>query len=441
MNGQESQFLEASFHERPETSGQFVLENTCDEDVDRAEPQRQNATNKLIYMDYPATTPCDKRVYEKMAPYFCDLYGNSHSWHPMGWKSMQAFETAHKQLADYLGVSQRDVIFTSGATESNVLALRGMIPSDKTKSWHLITTSIEHPSIIECGRQLHPDIRVTLLPVSNDGIVDLDELSRTITDETYLVSVIAVNNETGIIQPLKQIGEICKARRVCFHTDATQALGRIPIELEKWNVSLASFSAHKVYGPKGIGAIYVKRGTLLRPLQVGGGQQRGIRGGTIPVPLCVGFGEACRILAEEGSLEFDRISDLSARLVTGLLSAVPYSQLNGGTCHKVPHIVNMGFPYVEGESIMMGLNDVCVSTGSACSSDRLTASHVLQAMHINEYFLQSSIRFGIGRFTTPSEIDYVIGRVATEVQRLRDMSPLWEMFNNGIDMNKIKWGR
>ncbi|MDR1208008.1 MAG: aminotransferase class V-fold PLP-dependent enzyme [Holosporales bacterium] len=439
MNDHEPKFFESDT--KKQTPVPFMRKNLRSEDIDKAEQQLKSIANNLIYMDYPATTPCDKRVFEKMVPYFCDLYGNSHSWHPLGWESMQAFEAAHKQLADYLGVSQRDVVFTSGATESNVLALRGMIPSNKTKNWHLITTNIEHPSILECCRQLQPDIKVTILPVSNDGIINLDELSRTITDETYLVSVIAVNNETGIIQPLEQIGKICKARGFCFHTDATQALGRISIDLEKCNVSLASFSAHKVYGPKGIGAIYVRSGTLLRPLQVGGGQQRGIRGGTIPVPLCVGFGEACRILAEEGASEVERISELSARLVTGLLAAVPYSQLNSGTSRKVPHIVNMGFPYVEGESIMMGLKDICVSTGSACSSDRLTASHVLQAMHINEYFLQSSIRFGIGRFTTASEIDYVVSRVATEVQRLRDMSPLWEMFNNGIDMNKIKWGR
>jgi cysteine desulfurase len=355
---------------------------------------------------------------------------------------MHAVEVANKQIADYLCVDPSDVIFTSGATESNVLALRGMIPPKSPKESHLITTAIEHPSILEGCRQLHPQVITTILPVSNEGIVDLDELSRSITDDTYLVSVIAVNNETGVIQPLEQIGAICKERGVHFHTDATQALGKIPIELEKWNVSLASFSAHKVYGPKGVGAIYVRKGTPLRPLQVGGGQQRGIRGGTIPVPLCVGSGEACRILADEGASEFARISELSERLVTGLMLSIPYAQVNGGTSSKVPHIVNMGFPYVEGESIMMGLgSDVCVSTGSACSSDRLTPSHVLQAMHVNEYFLQSSIRFGIGRFTTVADIDHVICRVAAEVQRLRDMSPLWEMFNNGVDMNKIKWER
>jgi cysteine desulfurase len=400
--------------------------------------------DNFVYLDYPATTPCDPRVFEKMSPYFCKLFGNPHSAsYALGWASNDAVEVAYAQIADFLNVDKQEIIFTSGATESNLIALRGVMTSrQKTEQNHLITTQTEHKSTLTCCKQLENEgFNVTYLPVNSDGLIDLDELSRSITEQTRIVSVVAVNNETGVIQPMEQIGQICLERNVLFHTDATQALGKIPIDFQKWNVALASFSAHKVYGPKGIGALYIRKKppVKLRPVQIGGGQQRGVRGGTIPVPLCVGFGEACRLLQEEFHSDLARISHLSNRLLTGLQTNDPLARLNGSSQNKVPHIVNIGFPFVEGESIAMGMENICVSTGSACSSDQLEASHVLKAMHVDDIHVQSSIRFGLGRFTSDDDVDYTIKKTTTAVQRLREMSPLWDMYKNGIDLKTIKW--
>lgn len=405
-----------------------------------------NDLKKLIYLDNPATTPCDPRVIEAMLPYFLERFGNPHARnHAYGWTAESGVDTAQEHIAKALGCEPREVIFTSGATEANTMALRGVLGRPEATKGHLgrhiITTQTEHKSILSCCQQLEQEgVRVTYLPVGEDGRIVLDDLEVALKEPTELVSIAAVNNETGVIQPLQEIGALCQAQGTLFHTDATQALGKMALDLKGWNVALASFSAHKVYGPKGIGALYLRRqpSIRLRPILPGGGQQKGIRGGTLPVPLCVGFGEACRIVTEEGNSERARIANLSRRLVEGL-SAIPHAHLNGDPAHKVPHIVNMGFPYVEGESLAMGLETICVSTGSACSSERLEPSYVLRAMKADELVTQSSIRFGLGRFTTEAEIETTLVKVAEVVQKLRELSPLWEMVQNGINLDTIEW--
>lgn len=403
--------------------------------------------DEVIYLDYPATTPCDPRVLEKMEPYFYKFFGNPHSRnHAYGWVSEEAVDIARMHIADFLHVDDREIIFTSGASESNVLAIRGMMMQHQRQRNaylnHLITTQTEHKSVLSCCRQLEEEgFQVTYLPVNEDGLINLSELKDHIKENTLLVSIAAVNNETGVIQPMKEIGDICFEHNVFFHTDATQALGKIPIDFSSWNVAMASCSAHKIYGPKGIGALYIRRkpSIKLRSFLMGGGQQRGLRGGTLPVPLCVGFGEACKILTENNDIELGRIFNLSQRLLEGLLKNIPLSRMNGSILHKVPHILNMGFSYVEGESIAMGLDNICVSTGSACSSERLESSYVLRAMHADEFVIQSSIRFGLGRFTTEREIDLTIEKTTEVVQKLRELSPLWDMYKAGVDFGTIKW--
>lgn len=402
-----------------------------------------------IYLDNPATTPCDPRVVEKMLPYFTQSFGNPHSRnHALGWAAEDAVTQARWQIAAALGCDEREVVFTSGASEANILVLRGvMMRSQKAHGScapHLITTQTEHKSILTCCHQLEREgVQVTYLPVDSEGRIRLRDLEESLRPTTDLVSVAAVNNETGVIQPLQEIGAFCKEHNLLFHTDATQALGKIPLALEAWNVAFASFSAHKIYGPKGVGVLYIRSQLPVRlyPIFAGGGQQRGLRGGTLPVPLCVGFGEACHILtnAEEHSAEVKRITELSRKLYEGLVSNIPLARLNGSLEHKVPHILNVLFPYVEGESLAMSLPHICVSTGSACSSEKLEPSHVLKAMGVDEVAAQSSIRFGLGRFTTPEEIDTVVQATITAVQRLRELSPLWDMYQSGVDFSTIQW--
>jgi cysteine desulfurase len=382
-----------------------------------------------------------------MKPYFRDLYGNAHSKnHAYGWAAEEAVDIARMHIADFLGVDDREIIFTSGATEANVIALRGIVDHyryrEKKPLIHVITSKIEHKSILTCCEQLEEEgIQVTYLDVDNNGLISLPQLSDAITEHTVLVSVMAVNNETGVIQPLKHIGEICAKKGVVFHSDVTQAVGRMKIDLNECNIRLASFSSHKIYGPKGVGALFVKRRpiTRIRSVFPGGGQERGIRGGTLPVPLCVGFGEACRISAQEFPDEFQRISELSERLISSILASIPLARLNGDKISKVPHIANLAFPYVEGESIIIGLENICLSTGSACSSTSLSPSHVLQAMKVDEYAIQSSVRFGIHRFTTPEDIEAVLEKLPIVIERLREISPLWDMYKEGVDFNTIKW--
>lgn len=406
-------------------------------------------TVQTIYLDNPATTPCDPRVVEKMLPFFTQFFGNPHSRnHALGWTAEDAVMQARCQVATILGAEEREIIFTSGATEANTLALRGMMMRCRrahlSQAPHLITTQTEHKSVLTCCRQLESEgAIVTYLPVGADGRISLQDLEDAISPTTRLVSVAAVNNETGVIQPLEDIGALCKERGLLFHTDATQALGKMPLDLSRWNVALASFSAHKVYGPKGIGALFLRNHLPVRlyPLVPGGGQQRGLRGGTLPVPLCVGFGEACRLLSdvEEHTAELKRIAQLSQKLVAGLIERIPLAHVNGSLEHKVPHIVNMSFPYIEGESLAMSLANICVSTGSACSSEKLEPSYVLKAMGADELSVQSSLRFGLGRFTTEEEIQITLQATQEAVQKLRDLSPLWEMRLKGVDIKEIQW--
>lgn len=397
-----------------------------------------------IYLDYAATTPCDPRVFAKMAPFFSQFYGNAHSKnHAYGWASDEAVDIARMHLADFFGVDDREIIFTSGATESNTLALRGVMEQQRVSGrTHLITSQIEHKSVRSCCRQLEEEgVKVTYLPVDEAGVVDVNALADAISDQTGLVSIMAVNNETGAIQPMQEIADLCAAHGVLFHSDLTQALGRIEMRIQQWNLALASFSSHKIYGPKGVGGLFVRRRPRVRlRVQVpGGGQEYGLRGGTLPVPLCVGFGEACRILREEADSELPRIATLHNILVDGILEGVPFAHLNGDRLRKVPHITNIAFPYVEGESLIMQLGNVCVSTGSACSSTQLEPSYVLQAMRADDFAIQSSLRFSIGRFTTQAEIEAVIPKVIAAVERLRALSPLWDMKKAGVDFSTIQW--
>ncbi|MDR3285084.1 MAG: aminotransferase class V-fold PLP-dependent enzyme [Holosporales bacterium] len=414
-------------------------------------PKQKNtllsSINPLIYLDSPATTMCDPRVFEKMSLYFCQSFGNAHSKnHAYGWAADEAVSIAKTQISDFFGIDNSEVIFTSGATEANILAIRGVIDyfrySKKVPQNHIITTQIEHESILSCCRQVEEEGgQVTYLKVSNKGLVDPGDVYKSITNKTAIVSVMAVNNEIGTIQPIEEIGEICAQKGVAFHSDVTQAVGKMEINFKKCNIGLASMSGHKIYGPKGIGALFVRRSPLvkLRSIFPGGGQQRGIRGGTLPVPLCVGLGEAFNVLAKEYNHEILRIFALNKILMQGILGSIPLAKLNGDEIQKVPHISNLAFPYVEGESVIMGLENVCLSTASACSSTNLEPSHVLKAINADEYAIQSSIRFGIHRFTTQEEIEQVIKKLASTIEKLREMSPLWEMYKEGIDMKSIKW--
>ncbi|MDR0624959.1 MAG: IscS subfamily cysteine desulfurase [Holosporales bacterium] len=405
--------------------------------------------NESIYLDSPATTQCDKRVFDKMAPYFCDFYGNAHSKnHVYGWLSEEAVDVARKQIADLLGAEEKEIVFTSGATEANVIAIRGVVDlhrySKKRSKIHVITSAIEHKSILNCCKQLEEEgVRVTYLPVNHDGLIQLDDLKSAISEDTVLVSIMAVNNELGVIQPIEEIGAVCEERGVAFHSDITQAVGKMPLNLRSFPIALASLSSHKIYGPKGIGALFVRKKphVKLRSIFPGGGQERGIRGGTLAVQLCVGFGEACRLLSCEFTQDFARIAKLEKLLIDKILGNIPLAKLNGSREHKVPHISNFAFPFVEGESIIIGLKNVCVSTGSACTSSSLEPSHVLQAINADEYSIHSSIRIGLGRFTTQEEVEFAIDKLVVAVEKLREISPLWEMYQDGVDFSAVNWAQ
>ncbi len=399
--------------------------------------------NKVIYLDYQATTPCDPRVVQTMLPYFTEKFGNPHSRsHSYGWESESAVETARSQVAHIIGANPKEVIFTSGATEANNLALKGVARFYKEHKNHIVTCVTEHKCILDSCRQLEQEgFQVTYLPVQKNGLIDLQQLENAITDKTVLVSIMAVNSEIGVIQPLKKIGEICRKRGVFFHTDATQAIGKIPVDVKEMNIDLLSMSSHKIYGPKGIGALYVNRKPRVRlsALISGGGQERGMRSGTLPTPLCVGFGEACVIAEKEMASEGAHIKTLSDRMYKGLFEGLKDIYLNGDAQQRIPGNLNVSFAYVEGEGLMMGIKDLAVSSGSACTSASLEPSYVLRALGVTEDLAHTSLRIGIGRFTTEAEIDYSVKRIVEEVTRLREMSPLWEMAQEGIDLQAIKW--
>lgn len=398
-----------------------------------------------LYLDMQATTPVDPRVLDAMLPFYLSRYGNPHSrTHLFGWESEVAVETARSQIADLIGASPKEIIFTSGATESNNVSIKGVMHFYKDKKRHVITTQTEHKCVLDSCRHLQQEgFEITYLPVGADGIVNLDKLRAAIRPDTGLISVMAVNNEIGVIQPMEEIGQICKEFKIPFHTDAAQALGKIPVDVEKWNVSLMSLSGHKIYGPKGVGALYMRRRPRIRvePLINGGGQERGIRSGTLPTPLIVGFGSACEIAKKEMDYDHKRITALHDRLLNGIKEKLDGVVVNGSMERRYIGNLNLSFAYVEGESLLMGLKEVAVSSGSACTSASLEPSYVLRALGVDEDMAHTSIRFGIGRFTTEAEVDRAMELTVKQVEKLREMSPLYEMVKEGIDIKQIQWAQ
>ncbi|HVI91290.1 MAG TPA: IscS subfamily cysteine desulfurase [Dongiaceae bacterium] len=396
-----------------------------------------------IYLDYQATTPCDPRVVEAMLPYFTEKFGNPHSRnHSFGWEAEEGVEKARRQIASIIGADEKEVIFTSGATESNNLALKGVAHFEKDRKNHIITTVTEHKCILDSCRHLEMEgFKVTYLPVQQNGLIDLEQLKAAITDKTVLVSIMAVNNEIGVIQPLAEIGKICRERRVYFHTDAAQAVGKIPLDVNAMNIDMMSISGHKIYGPKGVGALYVRRKPRVRleAMIHGGGQERGMRSGTLPTPLIVGLGEACAIAEKEMGAEAERLKYLRDRMYGKIKEQLPEVFLNGDLEQRIPGNLNISFAYVEGEGLMMGIKDLAVSSGSACTSASLEPSYVLRALGVEEELAHTSLRLGIGRFTTEQDIDYAVEHIVQSVNRLRAMSPLWEMAQEGIDIKSIQW--
>jgi len=397
-----------------------------------------------VYMDNNATTRTDPRVVDEMLPYFTEKYGNSASRnHPYGWEAEAAVEEAREQIGALIGASAKEIIFTSGATESNNLALKGAAVMYRKKGTHIITQATEHKAVIDpCKRLEREGFQVTILPVDKYGQVTAEQVRNAITDKTILVSIMAANNEIGSLQPIKQIGKLCKEKGVLFHTDAVQAVGRIAIDVNEMGIDLLSLTAHKLYGPKGIGALYVRKKdprVRLEPTIDGGGHERGMRSGTLPVPLIVGLGAACDLARREMADEGKRTYRLRERLRKGIMEQLPESYLNGHPDERLPGNANISFAYVEGEGLMMGIKDVAVSSGSACTSASLEPSYVLRALGVGDELAHSSIRFGIGRFTTEEEVDFVIDLVVKEVNRLREMSPLYEMALAGVDLKSVQW--
>lgn len=396
-----------------------------------------------VYMDYQATTPLDPRVFEAMTPYFMERYGNPHSRsHKFGWEAEAGVENAREQVAKLINANSKEIVFTSGATESNNLAIRGIAKFYGDKKNHIITVMTEHKCVLDTCRHLEMEgFKVTYLPVETNGLLDLNKLADAITDKTVLVSVMAVNNEIGVIQPLKEIGALCRSKGVFFHTDAAQAFGKIPLDVEEMNIDLMSISGHKIYGPKGVGAIYIRRKPRVRlvPLINGGGQERGFRSGTLPTPLVVGLGKAAEIAADEMASDNERVRKLSDKMYKAIVENVPDVYLNGDHEKRIPGNLNISFAYIEGESMIMAIKDLAVSSGSACTSASLEPSYVLRAIGVGEELAHTSIRFGIGRFTTEEEIDFAIKTVTGAIDKLRSMSPLWEMVQDGVDISKIEW--
>ncbi len=397
-----------------------------------------------IYMDNHATTPLDPRVLETMMPYLTGIFGNAASRnHSFGWEAEQAVEKAREQIAKLIGATAKEIIFTSGATESNNLAIKGIAEMYRERGNHIITEVTEHKAVLDTCKKLEKQgFRITYLPVKGDGLVDLEELERAMDDKTILVSIMYANNEIGVIQPIREIGALCKSKGVLFHTDAVQAIGKIPVNVITDNIDVLSFSGHKVYGPKGVGALYVRRRNprvQISEQQNGGGHERGMRSGTLNVPGIVGLGRACEIAGEEMETEAARQRELRDYLRNKLETALDYTQVNGNMDHHLPGNLNMSFVYVEGESLLMGINDIAVSSGSACTSATLEPSYVLKSLGLGDDVAHSSIRFGLGRFNSKAEVDYVADKIIDVVSKLRELSPLYEMVKEGIDLSKIEW--
>jgi cysteine desulfurase len=395
-----------------------------------------------VYLDYSATTPVDPRVVEAMIPWLREHFGNPASRsHAYGWEAEKAVETAREQVAALVNADPREIIWTSGATEAINLALKGVAHFQRDKGKHLVTVKTEHKATLDTMRELEREgFEVTYLDVNDNGLLDLAKLEAALRPDTTLVSVMFVNNEIGVIQDVPAIGELTRARGIALHVDAAQATGKVAIDLERLKVDLMSFSAHKTYGPKGIGALFVRRKPRVRleAQMHGGGHERGLRSGTLPTHQIVGIGEAFRIAREEMAVENERIRMLRDRLWNGLAN-IEQIYLNGDLERRVPHNLNVSFNYVEGESLIMAIKDVAVSSGSACTSASLEPSYVLRALGRNDELAHSSIRFTVGRFTTAEEIDFTVGLLARQVARLREMSPLWEMYKDGVDLNTVQW--
>jgi cysteine desulfurase len=399
-----------------------------------------------IYMDNHATTPMDPRVLETMLPYFTEKFGNAASRnHPFGWEAEEAVDTAREQIASLIGAKGKEIIFTSGATESDNLAIKGVIEFYKEKGNHVITCVTEHKAVLDTCKALERQGKatVTYLPVDRYGMVSPDDVRQAITDKTILISIMYANNEIGTIQPIKEIGKIAKEKGVLFHCDATQGVCKIPVNVDQDGIDLLSMTGHKIYGPKGCGALYVRsKGPRVRltPMMDGGGHERGMRSGTLNVPGIVGFGKACELCGKEMETEAARLIALRTRLYEGLTKELEDVHLNGHPTMRLPGNLNLSFSYVEGESFLMGLNkEIALSSGSACTSATLEPSYVLKALGVGDELAHTSIRFGLGRFNTEEEVDYVIGRVVEVTKRLRDLSPLYEMVKEGIDLKSVQW--
>jgi len=400
---------------------------------------------KPVYMDNHATTRVDSRVLDAMLPYFTEKFGNAASRnHSFGWEAEEAVDRSRNQIAELIGAKSKEIIFTSGATESDNLAIKGVVEFYKDKGNHIISCVTEHKAVLDSCRALERagKATVTYLPVDKYGMVDPDAVRRAITDKTVLITIMWANNEIGTIHPIAEIGKIAKEKGIVFHTDAVQAIGKVPVDFEKAGVDLASITAHKIYGPKGIGALYVRsKGPRVRltPQMDGGGHERGMRSGTLNVPGIVGLGAACEISGKEMPDEAQRLIQLRSQLQAGLFERLDEIYVNGHPTERLPGNLNVSFAYVEGESLLMGINDIAVSSGSACTSATLEPSYVIRALGIDDELAHSSIRFGLGRFNTLEEVDYVTDRVSKEVKRLREMSPLYEMAKEGIDLKSVNW--
>ena len=396
-----------------------------------------------IYLDNNATTPMDPRVLEAMMPYFTNKFGNAASRnHAFGWSAEEAVDYAREQVASLIGAKEKEIIFTSGATESNNLAIKGAIEMYASKGNHIITVNTEHKAVLDACKHVEKNGgEVTYLAPAENGLIDLNELEAAIKDNTILISIMYGNNEIGVVQPIKEISKIAKSHGVLFHTDATQAVGKIPVNVIEDGIDMMSFTGHKMYGPKGVGALYVRRRNprVKVTAQIdGGGHERGMRSGTLNVPGIVGFGKACEICEKEMVDEAIRLSAMRDRLEKELLT-IEESYVNGSVEHRLPHVTNISFKFVEGEGLMMGVKDIAVSSGSACTSASLEPSYVLKNLGLDDELAHSSLRFGLGRFSTEEEVDYTIGHVKEAVEKLREMSPLWEMFKEGIDLKTVEW--
>ncbi len=398
-----------------------------------------------IFMDYHSTTPVDRRVLDEMIPYFTQKFGNAASRnHAYGWAAEEAVEHARERVAKLIGAqSEKEIVFTSGASESNNLALKGVAEFYKDKGDHIITSVIEHKAVLDtCKRLEREGFKVTYLPVGTDGRVSVESVKNAMTEKTILVSIMLANNEIGTVQPLAEIGRLTRAKGVLFHTDAVQGVGKTPFDVNEMNVDLASITAHKMYGPKGVGALYVRRSkprVRIVAQMDGGGHERGMRSGTLNVPSIVGFGKAAEIMRLEGASESKRVFALRERLRTKLQSALEETFVNGSSEHRLAGNLNISFAFVEGEAMMMAIKDVAVSSGSACTSASLEPSYVLRALGVGDELAHSSIRFGLGRFTTEEEVDYVAELVIAKVNKLRELSPLYEMHKEGIDLKSVAW--